>query len=235
MLRQPAVHRRRYPRRVVVPTPHDLDGTGSLVPDVDRSQAPRTRPPRAEVRAALVRAAYAEFNERGFHAASVEAIASRAGFTKGAVYGNFDGKFGLFLAMLDEESTSRGAFLSGLGGPGDSADEALHKVAEALVTMTTHAVMPTMVLSEVRAHAAREPELAARFAASRTDLVRALTGVLEAEAERIGMRLLVPPGDAMYAVLAIANGLALEQVGIPDPVVAADTVHRLLRALMEPA
>lgn len=194
----------------------------------------RARPPREDVRRALLVAAHREFEERGFHAASVESIAARAGFTKGAVYGNFDGKFGLFLAVIDQESTSRGLFLSGHGGPDDTPDDALRRTAAALVQMTSRALAPTMVLSEVRAHAARTPELAQRYAASRTAQVRALTQQLASEVERLGMRLLVPADEAMYAVLALANGLALEQVGIPEPVLSVDTVHRMLRALMEP-
>jgi AcrR family transcriptional regulator len=186
------------------------------------------------VRAAIVAAADDEFREHGFHAATVERIAARAGFTKGAVYSNFDGKFGLFLALQDVESSSRGALLSGLGGPGDSPDTAVRRVAAAMVQLMTQAMLPTMLLAEVRAYASRSPELAARFAASRTRAVQAISAQVEAAADRIGMRLLVPAGEATYAILALLNGIPLEQVGIEEPVVGVETLYRLLRSLMEP-
>src|SRR4249919_1876142 len=80
----------------------------------------RPRPSRDEVREALLDAAYDEFAERGYGAASVESIAQRAGLTKGAVYGNFDGKFGLLLGLIQPDRMDRAAFFDGLGGePGD--------------------------------------------------------------------------------------------------------------------
>jgi AcrR family transcriptional regulator len=198
------------------------------------SSARRARPPREDVRAAILAAAAAEFEEQGFHPATVERIAARAGFTKGAVYSNFDGKFALFLALLDAESSSRGALLSGLGDPGDSPDDAVRRVAGAMVHLMTHAKLPTMVLAEVRAYASRSPELAARFAASRTRIIEDITRQVVGATERLGLRLLVPAEEATYAIVALLNGIPLEQVGIEEPVVSTETLYRLLRALMEP-
>ena len=53
-------------------------------------------------RAALLDAAGAVFVERGFQGASVEAIAERAGFTRGAFYSNFASKDELFAELLQE-------------------------------------------------------------------------------------------------------------------------------------
>src|SRR5436853_4965753 len=55
----------------------------------------------------LVEAARAVFLRRGFHGASVEEIAEEAGYTKGAVYSNFDGKDALFLAAFEEHFERR--------------------------------------------------------------------------------------------------------------------------------
>ena len=54
-----------------------------------------------ETRNALVFAALAAFARDGYHAASLEGIANDAGFSKGAIYSNFDGKADLFLAVMD--------------------------------------------------------------------------------------------------------------------------------------
>ncbi|MBT2489923.1 TetR/AcrR family transcriptional regulator [Streptomyces sp. ISL-96] len=51
-------------------------------------------------RARVLDAARSEFTERGFPGAKVDAIAERAGLTRGAVYSNFPGKRALYFAVL---------------------------------------------------------------------------------------------------------------------------------------
>jgi len=60
----------------------------------------RVRPTRQETREQLFEAAAAVFTEQGIGAASVEAISSAAGLTRGAFYSNFGGKDELIAAML---------------------------------------------------------------------------------------------------------------------------------------
>lgn len=55
-----------------------------------------------QTREALIFAARHVFSEDGYHAASLERIAREAGFSKGAVYSNFDDKSALFLAVMDK-------------------------------------------------------------------------------------------------------------------------------------
>nr|WP_202888559.1 TetR/AcrR family transcriptional regulator [Kribbella solani] len=52
----------------------------------------------------MLAAAAELFAERGVHGASVEQIAERAGYTRGAFYGNFAGKPELVAALLDERT-----------------------------------------------------------------------------------------------------------------------------------
>ncbi len=67
-----------------------------------RAPDPLSRPDRQrQTREALIVAARAVFAEDGYHGASLDLIARAAGFSKGAVYSNFDGKAALFLAVLD--------------------------------------------------------------------------------------------------------------------------------------
>lgn len=56
---------------------------------------------KARTQARLIEAAYAEILERGFAAASLDAIARRAGMTKGAIYSNYRDKAQLMLAVRD--------------------------------------------------------------------------------------------------------------------------------------
>ncbi|MDG6108492.1 TetR/AcrR family transcriptional regulator [Dactylosporangium aurantiacum] len=54
-------------------------------------------------RAAVLAAARAEFAERGFRDAKIDAIAERAELTRGAVYSNFPGKRALYFAVLADD------------------------------------------------------------------------------------------------------------------------------------
>ncbi|MFI2754799.1 TetR/AcrR family transcriptional regulator [Cellulomonas sp. P22] len=67
-------------------------------------QAPPTRGERQQqTRMALLAAARTVFARDGYHGARLEAIAHEAGYSKGAVYSNFDGKGALFLAVVDAD------------------------------------------------------------------------------------------------------------------------------------
>lgn len=57
---------------------------------------------RAQTRQELLDAAAAVFARHGYHAASVDDVAEAAGFTKGAVYSNFESKEALFLALYTQ-------------------------------------------------------------------------------------------------------------------------------------
>src|ERR1017187_10029470 len=58
---------------------------------------------KANTRERLLGAARSAFASSGFHGASVEEIPSRAGFSTGALYSNFDGKEDLFLVLMERE------------------------------------------------------------------------------------------------------------------------------------
>jgi AcrR family transcriptional regulator len=62
----------------------------------------RTRPTRDDTRDKLFEAAARVFEEQGINAASIEAIAAAAGFTRGAFYSNFASKDELIVAMLED-------------------------------------------------------------------------------------------------------------------------------------
>jgi AcrR family transcriptional regulator len=77
---------------------------------------PDGRPPadgsrRGRTRERLLDAAYEVFAESGVHAATVEHITDRAGFTRGAFYSNFSTKEELFFALMDRENGVRLAAL----------------------------------------------------------------------------------------------------------------------------
>src|SRR6185369_5791980 len=62
----------------------------------------RTRPTRDDTREKLFEAAAEVFEQQGIGSASIEAIASAAGMTRGAFYSNFESKDDLIIAMLED-------------------------------------------------------------------------------------------------------------------------------------
>jgi len=67
---------------------------------------------RAMTRRHLLDAAAVVFAENGFYSSTIDEVAKRAGFTKGAVYSNFTSKDDLFLALLDDRIDQQFAVLT---------------------------------------------------------------------------------------------------------------------------
>ncbi|WP_344056879.1 TetR/AcrR family transcriptional regulator, partial [Sphaerisporangium rubeum] len=85
-------------------------------------------------RARVLAAAREEFAARGFRDAKIDAIADRAGLTRGAVYSNFPGKRALYFSVLAAMSDSPGPGPADPGpAPAGDAGEALGALARAWV------------------------------------------------------------------------------------------------------
>jgi AcrR family transcriptional regulator len=81
----------------------DANTDQPAAPGNDGAESPTRRAAKKErTRQRLIEAAAEVIAERGFHAASLIEIASRAGLSTGAVYSNFRGKESLFLAVIRE-------------------------------------------------------------------------------------------------------------------------------------
>jgi AcrR family transcriptional regulator len=199
--------------------------------------APRERtrrPPREEVRRRILAAATKVFLERGFSGATLDDIAAAAGFSKGAVYSNFDDKDALFLALVDEEfawrlDQLRAALEDAPEGPGAGADAAGRSMTRAL---TAHQDLHVL-FSEFRVHAARSPSTRRRLAKRRREIRATLAQTVEAYADRAGVELTMPADHVATVLLALTNGLALERLGQPEAVpdeVFGEVIARLFRA-----
>ncbi|WP_292602949.1 TetR/AcrR family transcriptional regulator [Nocardioides sp. REDSEA-S30_B4] len=188
----------------------------------------RVRPLRREVRAQVLAAAKDVFFDVGFHRASLAQIAERAGFTKGALYSNFDSKDDLFLALLEQEVTSRVEMLQQLV---TGRLLQLGTVSEGLLAITEDS-STLLVFAEFRAYAANEPAIAQRLAEVRAHLLAWMAERIEEEVAALGLELRVPAAEAAALMAALVSGLALEQVGADRRVVSAASLDRVLMALL---
>ena len=174
---------------------------------------------REKTRHDLLDAAEACFVTRGFHATSVDEVAERAGYTKGAVYSNFASKedlfFGVYQRRIDHVLTD---VVPGLRQAG--AVRAFDTLATGTIQRRESDDGWLAVFFEFWAHVLRHPELRARFAESHSRFLEPLTdGVRQLAAER-GRSLPsdVTPFQVALAWNAMEVGLGLERLTQPQDV-----------------
>jgi AcrR family transcriptional regulator len=203
------------------------------------AQAPLTRAESRELtRARLLDAAATVFARRGYRGAAVEEIAAEAGYTIGALYSNFSGKEELLLAFLEQRIAEVGErIVTAAQAEEQPVDKLRAGAAEWMAFLDDepelYALMIEFWTIWVRDDALR-PRHAERFAA-----VRGFIGGLIAEkAEELGVAMKLPPDQIGAAVLALADGLALQHLADPKalpPDLFPFLLPVLIQALEEPA
>ncbi len=174
---------------------------------------------REQTREYLLRAAAQVFAERGFHGASLDDVASVAGFTKGAVYSNFKGKDDLFLALLElrfeEEMRSLRAILEATEEPATQ----LPALVDLLRQQFDAAESDWGTLfQEFCVYAMRNPEARDKLAAFERADVKAVAGIISAERERHGLEALESPQHTARIVVALTRGLFMMRLIDSDAV-----------------
>lgn len=167
----------------------------------------------ARTRARLLDAAEEVFAEHGFGATTLERIAERAGYTRGAVYANFASKDDLFLAVLDrwlDEDIEH-------GGRINAESPSVHDALDRLRSLPGNRFADRnrfLLLTEFRLYALRNPAVAPRLAEYER---RGITWYAEAIRARAA-DLPVPAEQLAAIVLAMENGIATLAHVAPDTV-----------------
>jgi AcrR family transcriptional regulator len=176
-------------------------------------EKPRRGDKRARTRAALITAAWAVVDEQGFAAASLEAIARRAGMTRGAIYSNFSSRSELLLAMAG----ARGLKISrDFSGPGTLKDQ-LRAFAEGLVETLPDARGTQRWHAELMVHIAGDPALRAHIAAGFAGLFDQMAAQFRG---RHGDSLAIDAHSLALAVQSLAMGFVYQAILSPDAVPA---------------
>src|SRR6202041_1850495 len=92
---------------------------------------------RAQTRATLMAVGRKHFLRYGLGGAVAEKIAQDAGYSRGALYSNFDGKEELFVAVMHEEHARRVDFFRYLLKDEPSAKKRVKKFRDALADLMT--------------------------------------------------------------------------------------------------
>ena len=167
---------------------------------------------RARTREQLLDSAAELFAERGVNGTSVEQIAERAGFTRGAFYGNFSDKHDLVRELLQRRTERELAEVRALPSGGDGYEP----LREWNRARAEHLEEWLALRLELLLHALRHPEvrpgMAAREELARDAHARALAAGF---AER-GVESPADPQQLALIVHALEDGLLLQRMLAPD-------------------
>lgn len=174
---------------------------------------------RARTRAALLKAADKLFCKKGMANASIDDVASEAGFTKGAFYANFASKEELFLAMLDERFAERIAVMDELLARDTSPEMAAREGGQEFLDYVSGDPEWERLFFEFAAHAARDEGFREELVARYRTLIDRIAAGIGPTCRRTGIEM--PAEDVRnFAVMIFAagNGMALQQLLDPDDV-----------------
>lgn len=178
-------------------------------------------------RGALIDAARTHFSEDGYAMASLDRIASDAGYTRGAIYANFDGKPGLFLAVLDARLQSQIAELEAVGTDLDRLGQWRLRNAERERGLA-------WAVQEFRLVALRDDELRRQLRERERRLRHAFGGLIERASASLGIDLPITADQAAAALLALGDGLTQQHELDPD-MVDQETFETVLSMLIRGA
>jgi AcrR family transcriptional regulator len=193
---------------------------------------------RANTRERLLSAARSVFASSGFHGASVEEIASEAGFSTGALYSNFEGKEDLFLVLMEREIEEHAQEISrAVAAQASIADRATGG-ARQWMTMIEREPEALLLFMEFWAYGVRDarvrPKVAARFAQMR----EVLTTLIADGVRDFDLELAIPAEHLAVAIDALADGIARQKLADPDAVpddLMGRVIALLLAAVSAPA
>jgi AcrR family transcriptional regulator len=190
----------------------------------------RTRPTRGEVRDRILDAASKVFAAEGFAGATIDAIGQAAGFTKGAVYSNFESKDELFLALLDREFELRGEQIAiALDSSGGDTGAAARDVSRSVLSSVRDHSDYYVLLVEYWLRAQRDPQL-------REGLIRRRRAAAGQALHLVKSTGSVPSdrrlADLAQLVVTLNLGVAMEEVLRPGTI-NPDLLTQLITALLE--
>jgi AcrR family transcriptional regulator len=170
---------------------------------------------RERTRRKLLDAAAQVFAEVGLDAASVEAVCERAGFTRGAFYSNFDSKDELFLELSGIAAAERvAAVRSRVGeleheGRFDPEPADAFAIIEQVLDVSADDRLSVLLMSEIRIHALRNPDLAAAYLQQEVEMQRGVAQIVADIGLAKGIEFRVSADEAAHIMLLVWEGAAV--------------------------
>ena len=178
---------------------------------------------RNRTKAALIEAFWSVVDELGFSAATLEAVAERAGMSRGAIYSNFASRADLLFAAAG----ARGLKINRDFSQPGALDEKLREFAKDLVEILPDAPATQLWHAELLLHIATKPALKAQVAEGFAALFQVMASQLEAQHQD---QLAISAGSLALAIQSLTMGLVYQAILSPDAV-TEDVVLEAFAAL----
>jgi TetR/AcrR family transcriptional regulator, transcriptional repressor of aconitase len=165
---------------------------------------------RAQTRATLIAVGKEHFLRYGLGGAVAEKIAEDAGYSRGALYSNFDGKEELFLAVIREEQDRRMQVFHSMFKEEPLAKERLRKMRDAIADVVTD---PDWIVlrAEFEAGALRNERIRQTFVEVHRKQVRDAGNLIRNLARSSEIHMSIKPNEFMMIILNLTHGLAITQ------------------------
>jgi AcrR family transcriptional regulator len=186
---------------------------------------------KANTRERLLAAARSVFARAGFHGASVEEIASEAGFSTGALYSNFDGKEDLFLVLMEREIDEHSREIARVVGARSSVAERATGGAQQWMTMIEREPEVLLLFMEFWAYGVRDPQVRPKVAARFAQVREMITRLIADGVREFDLELDIPAEQLAIAIDALADGIARQKLADPEAV-PDDLMGRVLSLLL---
>jgi AcrR family transcriptional regulator len=173
---------------------------------------------KALTRSRLMEAAGKVFARRGLERATVDEVASEAGYTKGAFYAHFESKEALFLAMLDERFAERLEEIDRVLESGAPVAEQARMAGQEFSDHLAGNPEWSRLFFEFAVQALRDERFRAELVARQRALRDRIAEGFRNHAEAIGARAPLPAELVAAMTYAMADGFALARLLEPESV-----------------
>lgn len=165
---------------------------------------------RALTRTRLIAIGRAHFLRYGLGGAVAEKIAEEAGYSRGALYSNFDGKEELFLAVIREQEAHRFEIFRSILNEKSSSKERLRKLRDTFADLVMD--RDWIVLhTEFEAEALRNDRARESFLKLYRQTIRDGESLINELLKSSEVTLSMRPADFIVAMLSFSLGLAVNQ------------------------
>jgi AcrR family transcriptional regulator len=179
---------------------------------------------RERTRAALIDAAARLIGEKGYHNITLEHVATFAGMSRGAIYGNFKDRDELFMAVLE----SRWKPIIPALKPGASFKEQMRILADAVIAAAPARQAAALRALEFQIYALTHPKMQAKLERYSAEGYRlAEQGLLRFIPAK---ELPIPPAQFVRVLNALTEGLLFERFQSPREI-TDDVIRAAFEAL----
>ena len=186
---------------------------------------------RAQTRAMLIAEGRKHFLRYGLGGAVAEKIAEDAGYSRGALYSNFDGKEELFLAVIHEEQTFRLNFFRSLLKEEPSGKKRLKKMRDAIADLLTDHDW-IVLRAEFELGALRSERIRQSFVEGHRQQIRDGGELVRDLMRSPEVTSSLKPDDFITVIINLAHGLAVTQ-RILGAELSQNSTRRLVQSLFD--